>query len=162
MRHVFVKQLLSSGSKALNVNGSSVPVEFTYVATEPVALLSLGINLTDSGNAPLDVFASLATSLSNGLLFEVLLGGTPHTLFNPKDNDDLIHCFPIHHFSNSNQSFGGSSVLFRGRTDFSPANAPHLQLLASDAIRVTVRDNLTGLTNLTVSALLAYDVFTGA
>lgn len=149
----FKVHLLNGSSKAMNVNGSVTPVVFSYTATEDQVITSIKFILEDSGTNSLNTFGAIA-SLTNGCIIEAVIDGNTEdmTVSAMKDNADLMglctDCrfqnVPVISvlggtltatgFTNSEKTFAGEWTLDHG-----------LAMKDGDIIRLTVRDNLTGL-----------------
>jgi hypothetical protein len=140
---------LNGAVKNMNVNGSVTPQVFSF---SPAANLTYYINklhivLADGGTPDVTDFGN-GTALTNGLLFESVVNGSANTLFNVLDNGDISLMF-IDHFS-SPSGWLNNADLFLGSYNF---NMPiTLNQLNSDLLRVTVRDNITGLDAFRIAA----------
>jgi hypothetical protein len=143
------QQLLNSGSKLLNVNGSVTPKTFTYTASASFELVT-GIIcvLKDEGSTTFGSFGALS-ALTNGVLLQATQSGNTRTIATIKDNADLCMMFSENQFGNgavlsilsvvSPEGFGDTNNCFVGL--FAPTNP--IQLLSGDTITVTIQDNLS-------------------
>lgn len=138
-----------SSSKALNVNGSSVAVTFSYSPGNAVVhVTGLVCLFKDEGANDFSKFGAL-NALTNGILIKTTRGGQDKQLTIIKDNADMATRFPANHFGSSAVlsllgittpvGFGGSNNVFVGRLDFTRP----LVLSNEDSISVVIRDNLS-------------------
>jgi hypothetical protein len=135
----------------MDVNGSVTPVVFTIAPPSGVVwyVFELGITIEDSGTNKYNDFGGIAGGLTNGLLIEQVVNSTSYTLTNAQTNKDLVETFSDHFFKGQSTAFINSSNFFTGKVEL---RTP-LTLVGdnSDEIKVTVRDNLTGLNLLRVN-----------
>lgn len=145
----------SGGSKAMNVDGSSVVKTFTYSPGTGNAALLVGISILmeNAETATLTNFGNI-DGLSNGILIELGLNGNVHTLTNIQDNADLCTRFKRNYFSNHASpslfippEFDRGTDLFVGTLDL---HNP-IGLVGNDFIRVTIRDDLSDISYLQMS-----------
>lgn len=142
--------LKNAGSKLMNVNGSVTPKVFTYSPVSgSAALTKLAVMINSPGTASFTNFGAIS-ALTNGVLIEVVIGGVTTQISNIKDNADLCVVFNPSQFGSSAANtlgipigFGSSVAVFVGTLDF-----PEPMILTdSDQIQVTIRDNLSTITN---------------
>lgn len=140
----------SGGSPDMDVNGSSTPVIFTIEprAGEIWFLENVSILFNDNGIFSPGGFGS-GGELSNGVLIEQFIDGTNHTFLNFTKNSELWLNFST---TNAVSGFQGSANLFVGSHNVEPEVT--LKESTSDLLRVTVRDNLSGISNLNMSAVI--------
>ena len=144
-----IKNLLNGSSKSMNVNGSVTPVEFSYApgAGKTEYLESLKFYLSDGGNPSEDLFGAI-TALTNGVKIEIRSKGTTKEYYNLKDNTDVVMGFrnlpQVTNFMAEKNIYG-----FR---DFDPPLI--LKNSNSDFVKVTVRDNLTGIQKMRMSVAI--------
>lgn len=133
----------NGSSQSLPVNGSSVPVQFTYTPSDLRFVESLNFFIHDSGTADPEDYGSITGPLANGLLIEIKSFGTIYTLCNIQTNADIVSFFsdsPMapssgSQFLNNSDSYAGT-INFRRPITINPT--------FGDFVRVTVRDNLSG------------------
>lgn len=132
----------------MNVNGSVTPVHFDYVAAETIHLTRLNISLTD-GNIQYGKFGGLAAALTNGLLIRALDADGSGVI------KDFLDGEPIkvnEHFANLagvdavSQPAAGLHIL-PVRWTFAKSGA-NLQLHVGQRLRITIQDDLTGISYL--------------
>lgn len=144
-----MNQLKNSGSKAMNVNGATTPVTFTYTASSYQEVTSIVCILRDEGNTSFSNFGA-KPALTNGVLIQVTQGGTTRTIATLKDNADVCLMFPTNQFGNgavlsilsivTPEGFGDTNNCFVGVLTLKN----QIPLNSSDTITVTVQDNLSG------------------
>lgn len=134
------------GSRNAAVNGSSTPVLFEYTSTEDtVEVARLIISIVDSGTFDAEKYGN-GLVLTNGIKLEVINseGGVVLDLLDGeeiKTNADWqAMCFDFHY----NDIGTGDNVAVM-RWTFERAGEP-LLLPEGSKLRITVQDNLTGLT----------------
>lgn len=148
-----IENLLSSGAKAMNVNGATTPVVFSYSpgSNVTVAVRKLVVVLDDPGGTAFNKFGTL-TALTNGLLVSATVGGQTYNLMNIKDNADLVVRCDRSHFGNSASDTLGAAVGFGDSYDAFVGtillDEPIVLTGSSESIQVTVRDNLTSIATL--------------
>lgn len=134
----------SVGSSDLLVNGSVTPVVFTVAP--PVGEIWFIQTVTwlfdDSGTTNLTDFGAINGGLTNGVLLEERIDSVNHVGANLINNIDIIMIFPLI-FSGASGGVGNSTQLYVGR--LGPTTALTLNGDDGDLIRITVRDNVTGL-----------------
>jgi hypothetical protein len=144
---IVVPTYLKNGSAYdLRVNGSVTPQVFTFVplANEIWYIDKIVATIVDSGTFTLVNFGSLA-ALTNGVLLEVKSLGTIYVIQNYKTNMELMSC-------NHEETISGGGALqtpdsYSGALLFySPVKISGI----NDFIRVTIRDNLSALDNITM------------
>jgi len=161
----FRAPLLNGSSKAMNVNGATTPVVFTYSpgGSTPVEIHKITCLLKQSSgdNTAFSNFAALS-ALANGVLIQCTIAGNTTTMATLKDNSDLCNMFSINQFGSSAvlsilsvvtpQGFGNSTNSFIGAMQF---QQPFL-LTGSDTITVTIQDNLSsvGLLNMSIAGVI--------
>lgn len=155
------RQVLNSGSKALNVNGTS-PVTFTYSpgAGSYAQVMSLVCLLKDEGTTTFSKFGAI-TALTNGVLIQWTIGGVVTTFTTMKDNADMSNSFPNNqHFGNGSvlsilslvtpEGFGNSTNIFIGQCSFiSP-----IVLQDTDTLSVVIQDNLSSIDVFQIGAMI--------
>lgn len=146
--------LLNSGSKDMNVNGSIIPKTYSYSpgAGNSSQVKGLTCIVKDEGTTTFDKFGAL-TALSNGVLIQATVSGVTTTITTLKDNGDLATRFNQNQFGNgavvsvlgiiTAQGWGGSNNIFAGYLEFSDLRP--LVLSDSDTITITIQDNLTNI-----------------
>jgi hypothetical protein len=144
--------LSNGGSVAMNVDGSATPVNFDHVASTTEQIHSCHIHIVDLGITS-DGFGGLLT-LTNGLLFQVLDtdGSTVIQTFGT-DTHPIKQNFDFNHLAGNrvDRDFaGGGDDVYVVDWDFNHAGA-ELLLRAGQTFRCVVRDNITGLTELTMT-----------
>lgn len=136
--------VLNSGSSSLAVDGSTTPVVFTAgpPSGETWYITELGIVIEDSGNNTVDRYGAL-TALTNGTLIEQVVDSTAYTFSNLFNNIDIVESFTDHSFRGVANAFLNSPNFFTGKVSLKEP----VTLVGnnSDVIKVTVRDNVTGL-----------------
>lgn len=153
-----IKNLLNSGSKSMNVDGTT-PKSFLYTASQPIALLGLSCVLKDDGTTSFNKFGAI-TALTNGLLLQLTIGGVTTEITTIKDNADLCNRFHFNQFGNgavlsilgvgTPQGFGDTNDAFIGFMEFNSPIYPILQ--SGDTIEAIVQDNLTNIDLLEIAA----------
>jgi len=148
-----IVKLLNGSSPDMDVNGSSTPVEFDYTPdTDEVWYVErITFVLEDTGSPEPDDFGTISGPLSNGCLLEVQSNGNTIELANVTSNLEIVQSFANESYGDSNGILGSGasykgSILFR--------NPFIIQDSTSDFIRMTIRDNITGLNFQQVSILL--------
>jgi hypothetical protein len=143
--------LLNGASEAMNVNGSVTPVTFAFAppANEIWALEGLMLLITDNANFGAGQLGAVA--VTNGLVFEIQTKGVAQQLFNLLTNEELYTLMDTN-FSQTQTGLFGSNRLHSSKVHFD--HRITLNGALGDYIRVRVRDNLTGLTELNVTAKL--------
>lgn len=140
----FFNYLENGGSRDLNVNGSSTSVAFTDGPTgsEMWFITELVIVLQDGGNLDVSDYGAL-NSLTNGVLFDQTRDSVAYQIANIQTNHELAMMFSGKSLEGSSQGFLNDANIFIGTFRIEP----EITLLGStsDVLRVTVRDNLTGL-----------------
>lgn len=156
-----ISNITNSGSKAMNVNGSSVNQTFSY---SPGGSLVVAINKIScilrqgaGDNTSFTNFAAIS-ALTNGILVQCSINGSTSTIATIKDNSDLCHKFHFNQFGNSSvlsilsivtsEGFGNTSNAFIGTMEL----VQPLVLVGSDSISVLIQDNLSsvGLLNMSI------------
>ena len=136
---------VSSSSADMDVNGSGTNVVFEggpSVTDEIWYLTRISVALDDTGNSARDDFGAITGGLTNGLLLQMDLDSTTYNINNITNNSELIQSFE--------NSFRGQSTAFINDANYLSAIAIFsipiiLKQSTSDKVKVTVRDNLTGL-----------------
>lgn len=148
-----MRRIENGGSSDMAVDGSSTPVEFKIApgAGEEFFLDHIGLIIRDNGNLNPDNFGAL-TALTNGVLVEFKIDGTDQTVFTIKENWEVAL-----HFSTGGNMVGESNGFLNDKNIF----AGNIALTAkditlngddNDELKVTIQDNLTGLTFFQMSA----------
>lgn len=143
------ERIISRVADNMNVNGSVTPQVFD-VHPKPGGIFlleGLGLFLQDPGTTPYNNFGAIS-SLSNGVLFSVRSTGVDNNMFNLKDNADISTIF-------SGIAGAGAALLGIGGGWLNTEDAVAFSLRftqpimidsrTNDRLRITVRDNLTGL-----------------
>lgn len=137
IKNEFVK---NGGSDSLLVNGSVTPQVFEYLADDTYDISLQEIKFTVVANGITfgsNYFGSTAGPLTNGLLIEVVTGGSTVTLYNLLTNESFVNFASPGGFEwvvsskdlmSSGYLIGGGLKLVHG---------------AIDKVKVTVRDNLS-------------------
>jgi hypothetical protein len=154
-----IVDLKNTGSKAMKVNGSVTPVEFSYAPDDRTSVDVLGIALALNDDAASDwtKFGGL-NGLANGVLIEYAPDGAdPVEIMTLKDNADLAVRFTRQSFGPSLISslgailgLGGTQCNYFGIVTF---RTP-LTLHGADKIAATVRDDLRALTNFNMAVVV--------
>lgn len=148
---IIVENLKLSGSKSMNVNGSSSSQVFSYSpGTGSVVLKKLSCVLKDEGTTSLSNFGALS-SLTNGVLVRVTINSNSRTITTIKDNADLCTRFNQNHFGSASVlnllgittpvGFGNTNNAFIGSFNF---GSP-IVLNNTDSIEIVIQDNLTNI-----------------
>jgi len=140
-----VTDLMDGVSTSQVVNGSVTPVVFSAgpPAGQVWYVYAIKFLFADGGNAKIDSYAGIASGLTNGLLVEQTVNSVDYELHNLKNNADAVEIFTNNPFAGGNSGFITDSNFYSGVKVMSPQVT--LTGDDSDAIKVTVRDNLTGL-----------------
>lgn len=147
----FTVDLIDGGTTEMAVNGSVTPVE--YKATVPAGqiwyLSKLNIIISDNGTSDPTDFGSLS-SLTNGLLVENKLNGTRYQKTNMKTNINIVKAFGDAQFAGKGSGFLNDANLYEGLW----FHKPFEKMIGDDGdeLIVTVRDDLTSLTFLSMTA----------
>jgi hypothetical protein len=135
----------SGGSRDAAVNGSSTPVVFEWVSTEDHAYISrLVVSYVDTGTFDAALYGN-GIILTNGISVEVVENGTVLDLLDGetvKSNADWQAVSYDFHYNDIGQGDNVASI----RWTFARAGHP-LELNEGDSLRVTIQDDLTGLTS---------------
>ena len=148
--------LFNSGSKNMNVNGSTVNVNFDFTpgASEVWYIESISFLILDSGAMDFDDFGTV-TGLSNGVQILIRSKGTEYEYTNIKNNADISLVFDGAGGVEAGEGTVGwldEDDYFFGRLIL---NVPiKLDNSTSDYIRFKIRDNLTSLTTVQASVRL--------
>ena len=154
-----MQSLLNGSSDDMNVDGSSTSVVFEYAppsGTE-VYLDHISLAIRDNGVLNPDTFGA-ETSLTNGVLLQFTIDSTDYTIINLQENWQIAT-----HFSTGGNMVGESNGFLNDKNIFTG----NIQLTAKDItlngtdgdkIKVTVRDDLTGLTFLRMAVGLWVDL----
>lgn len=157
-----MQPLLLSGSKALNVNGTT-PKTFAFTASTTVNIIGISCLLKDEGSTTFAKFGAL-TGLTNGVIIQWNVGGSTSNYMTLKDNADLTQAFPHHqHFGNSAvlsilslatpEGFGNTNNIFKGEINFS-----NLVILNSgDSISAIIQDDLSAVDVFQMAVLYEQD-----
>ena len=142
----FSEIALNGGSGDLTVDGSSTPVEFTIGPGAGVTwyIFEFNIIIDDTGNANPDSYGAIASGLTNGLLIEQTIDSTDYEFDTIKTNAQLVQAFGAQAFRGTANAFLNSGNFYSGtRLLREPIR---LDGTAGDEIKVTVQDDLSGLT----------------
>jgi len=145
--------LKNGSSKAMNVNGSSTPVNFDFAPGQGEVwyLSKISSMLSDDGltrHGPGD-FGGLS-SLTNGVEIRIKTEGAESVLATLQDNADFLQVF-----SDLNRDYSevfSSQIALSGTRSF--INPIKLDGDQGDFIRFRILDNLTGLTHFRATAKL--------
>jgi hypothetical protein len=161
--HIESLLLNGSGTKSMVINGSVTPQVFSYTIASRCTLAALSILVADDANSSFAQFGGVA-ALANGLLVEVVRGAEIHQVMNVKDNADLCARFVVNHFGSSLVNtlglpvgLGGATFTFVGHLPIIGRTDTMLSQMifeGGDIIRTTVRDNLTGLSAISMGVSL--------
>ena len=146
-----IEYLVNGSSNAMNVNGSSSLVNFSYspASDESFYLEKLIFFLSDGGGNNLDRFGDLNAIVKNGVLITCKSKNIVQNIFNMKDNIDIMLVFPEHKGATPLMS---AKEVNCGTMSFNPPLI--LNGATTDYIRIVVRDNLTALTYMRAVAVL--------
>jgi len=144
-----IVNVLNAGSKTMNVNGTlGAPVNFLFTpAGQTFYLETLSIFLSDNANFSPTGFGAIA-ALTNGILVEYQSKGVLYTLCTIRDNADIFNVFSEPNFSQSIAGLLSTAAYLTGNRKLQQRIA--LDPAFGDFVRVRVRDNLTGLTALSM------------
>ena len=144
----FFLKFENAGNPNLAVNGSVTPVEFTLPLPAGSNFLLQAVSFVVGTTTILDPnnFGN-APSLANGVLFE--MGGSPSINF--VDNGDIL--LLSNTTSVESVAFGGtqSGILF-GQWDLTESFGGNAMRVYDNALKITIRDNLSGVDYFRVSA----------
>lgn len=151
---IYVPEILMNGSNAsMNVDGSSVNVEFEWAvpASETWYVDQMKLIIIDAGSTDKDDFGAIAGGITNGLLIEVKANGSVYTYANVKTNIEIAHHFDGDLVSQGEDGTGflDEDDLYLGIRTFNPPFT--LTGSTGDFVKATVRDNLTALDELCIS-----------
>ena len=140
--------LQNGGSNEMNVDGSVTPVNFDLAPTAGLTYFVHGITLflQDTGTMDYLDFGALPGPLANGVQVSSVVKGASYTVGNIQSNIDLSMYFK----ADANFGSGASDLgffndldFFLGKMEF--INPLILQQSTGDHLRITIRDDLTGL-----------------
>lgn len=159
--YIYSKKLTTAAASSdMTIDGASSPTQFYFSPGTTALICELSVLLEDTGSASLSSFGSLS-ELSQGILIEVLFGAQILEIMTIKSNADLCQFFDIYCGNGSNDTlgspsgFGGSVDWVRGVYRFEPRK---IYLSGSDRLRVTIRDDLSGIGFLEMSLKLLREV----
>ncbi len=142
---------LDGGSSPdMNIDGSVTPVVFTAGpgVGEVIYLSGISIWLEDKGSWLKDSFGAIAGGLTNGVLIEI----GRNAVF--QDIGALTNNFDIASIFNGGQAISlkdiSGEIALIGTQQTTPLRNLRLDGDNSDLIRITVRDDLTGLDNFSI------------
>lgn len=149
-----------SNSKIMNVNGAITPVIFSYSpgsdinGPNSVELIALTVLLESTGTDTFSKFGKI-NSLTNGFKVELSVSGTTSQVCLVKDNADLVTFFRDNNFGSSATGTLGAAVGFGASVDAFTGtllfNDTSLVLQGTDAINITVQDDLSQIGTLVCS-----------
>lgn len=157
------QQLLNSGSKLLNVNGTT-PQTFSFSpGTGTVSVIGLSCILKENSATSFTSFGALS-ALTNGVVIQWSISGNTKNYVTIKDNADLTQAFPHHqHFGNSAvlsiisiitpQGFGNTNNVMRGTVYFNNS----IILNNSDSVSAIIQDNLSAVSVFQMSVIYEQD-----
>lgn len=143
----------SNGSKYMNVDGSVTPVHFDYVAPKNVHLTRVNFSLVDD-DIHYGVLGGLPTALTNGILIKALDANGVGVLIDflegeaIRANEDFANLAGIDATVVWQPGASAGDNFFPIRWTLAKAGA-NLQLHTGQRIRITIQDNLTGLSHFT-------------
>ena len=149
---ILIQNLLNSGAKAMNVNGSVTPQTFSYSPGNgsTVAIAGITILFKDEGTTSFDKFGAI-TALTNGVVMQVTLSDNTTAMTTVKDNADLCTRFHANQFGSgailsllsiaTPEGFGNSNNVFVGFMEFPNP----IVLTNTDSISVIIQDNLSNI-----------------
>jgi hypothetical protein len=153
----FVSFLENGGSREMAIDGSVTSQIFSVgpAAGEIWYVYELQFLMADLKVEVRDRYGDISGGLTNGLLCESVIGGTPREIFNVVDNKEVAVIFDYEFSSKTQAGLANEDALFVGNLKFDNV----IQLVGddSDLIRLTVRDDLTGL-NSQLMTLKAYEI----
>ena len=145
VNHAIVELLDGASSAAMNIDGSITPVEFTVGPPngETWYVDSVGFAFSDSGAAKGIDWGGINLGLANGFLIETTIGTVDREIANLKSNIGIVTTFDDGGFAGGNSGFITDANFYSGLLNLTP----NITLIgsASEVIKATVRDNLTGL-----------------
>jgi len=151
--HPFIKTFLDGASPNQNVLGTLIaPVDFIIAPPtgERWYVTSAKVWLEDKGSFLMETFGAIA-ELTNGWLVEADKSGSTLELFNMKTNAEVFSMFASDSFIN-NKDLTIETIY--GGTYLPEKDNLILDGDLSDVLRFRVRDDLTGVTNLSVTAMV--------
>jgi len=140
----FVVPLLNSGSKNMNVDGSSTPVNFSFSPSSgKVYVKEVSFFIADSGTTSPNKFGKVA-ALTNGVQLQIQSKGIIYNVANIKDNSDIINTFaddPLipsasAGFLDTNDAYSGNLIYDRSIV---------LDNATSDYIQFIIQDDVSGI-----------------
>lgn len=156
-----IDNLLNSGSKSMNVNGSSVNKTFSFAPSTTYYIYGLTCVFKDDGTTSLNKFGA-GTALTHGIDIQVTIAGTTSLITTIKDNSDLCTRFHWNQFGSgavlsilgivTPEGFGASNNIFIGYIDFINA----ISLNSGDLISTVIKDDLTGINVLEMASKGVY------
>ena len=143
---------LNGASDVMAVDGSVTPVVFSIAPPSGQIwyIDTLSFLFSDGGASKSDDWGAINGGLTNGVLIETFISSVSRTIANLKINRGLVITFSDGAFSGGNSGFITDANFYSGILDM----RPNVTLIGSagDKIKVTVRDNLTGLISQQMSA----------
>lgn len=139
------EHLKSGSSRDANVDGSSTPVEFSFVATRTCEITRMILTVQDSGSVTSDSYGAIAGGLPNGIEFEHKAANdqvTPIIEYPVQTNLDWDA--RMYDFGEATFSGGGNTRGLVGRWTFSRAGIG-LWLDIGDSLILRINDDCTGL-----------------
>lgn len=148
-----VVNLLNGSSPDMDVNGSSTPVEFTFHpgTDETWYVERITFIIDDSGSSDPNDYGAITGSLSNGCLLEIKSNGATIEQANLKNNIGIALSFAEETFVNTT-GFMANTDIYRGSIKYLHPYA--IKDSTSDFVKMTIRDNITGLNFQQVQILL--------
>lgn len=145
----FYAKFKNEGSESLGVDGSVTPVVFTLEdlpTDQKILIQSISFLMGADEVLDLDNFGDVSGPLTNGILFEA---GEASAVI--KDNADVFLISSQQHTSTAG-SGGNTYTVISGRWDFSDTFSDNGSMLFDlDSFKITIRDNLSGITLFRVS-----------
>jgi len=145
------EKFLNGTSEELNVNGSVTPVVFTVAPPSGQVwyLKNLVAYIDDNGTGTPDQFGNIAT-LTNGCLLQIERNSTTYNIVNLATNTGISSSF--HEKTSDITDFISGNNTFFGAFPLSPSIT--LNGTLSDKIKMTIRDDLTGLNYFRLSTII--------
>lgn len=150
------------GSKDMNVNGAP-PKTFSFTPLKELRLCGLQICMIDEGASTATKFGAI-TALTNGILIQTVINNVTSTVATIRDNGDLSTIFKRPYFGSgavlsilgniTPVGFLSTNNAFIAELDLRSKDDSDIILLPGDLVQVVIRDDLTGIEFLRLTAEL--------